>query len=348
MITTLRAIVVLVGLHLAMVSTLLSQISGTIEHFDQGTAYLMAIGSRDTLDISPIENHQFYFDYTILIKEDQALPALVMCLQHDHKQSSAAGIAIENIPIQIHFHEGGVQSYTGTPLQEGFSAFVNEIFELEKQVNEKNSTSFNDSIHNAMDIKLDSFYILNRNSKLRNFTSLIIFDFINRKLIDPTHLPQIQALCNENKIPDEADARVCDAMRNYKMSWEGKQSLPLIGLQSDCTIFNLNEILGSKIIILDFWASWCGPCIKEIPELKELYSEGNIEIIGISIDNQKGPWLKVLEKLDLPWINIWDEGKEISTAYNVTAVPTKFVINKNGIIVARNPEDLRAILASLK
>ncbi len=91
-----------------------------------------------------------------------------------------------------------------------------------------------------------------------------------------------------------------------------------------------------------------GPCIKEMPELKAIASTYNVTIIGVSIDEQEAPWEKSLLRLELPWTNIRDASKSIAKQYNVTAVPTKFVIDKNGMIVARNPEDLKTILDSLK
>jgi peroxiredoxin len=102
----------------------------------------------------------------------------------------------------------------------------------------------------------------------------------------------------------------------------------------------LSDLIGARVIVLDFWASWFGPCIKEMPELKRIRLEKEVEIIGISIDDRKEPWLKSLDKLGLPWTNIWDGDKSIKELYEVSSVPAKFVINKNGVITSKNPKDL--------
>ena len=337
----------LLAVQLLSLTTGLSQISGKIDHFEKGTAYLMGIWSRDTLDVSSIENFKFHFDPDV-DPSNQAIPAMIMCVRHDNKHSVSAPIAIEGIAQTIHFHKEVYQSYSGSPLQDRFSTFIKKIMEMEMTVSENNPSQVNDSIKNSMDKMLDSFYISNRNTKLRTFASFFVTDIINRKLTDPTNLAQIRQLCNEPHKLDADDKRICEGIATFNMSWEGKQALPITAIRSDETMFDLSTIIGSKMIILDFWASWCGPCIKEMPELKELYKEGKVEIVGISIDNQKGPWLKVLEKLDLPWISVWDEGKKISQSYNVTSVPTKFVIDKNGLIVARNPTDIRGVIEDKK
>lgn len=84
-----------------------------------------------------------------------------------------------------------------------------------------------------------------------------------------------------------------------------------------------------------------------MPELKEIYETGNIKIIGISIDDRRDAWIKSLNNLNLPWINVLDDKDVVAKMYNVIAVPTKFVIDKQGIIVAHNPEDLKSVLRQL-
>lgn len=113
----------------------------------------------------------------------------------------------------------------------------------------------------------------------------------------------------------------------------------------------MSEVKG-KIKILDFWASWCGPCRLNNPALRKIYEEFHpkgLEIIGISLDNNKTSWKKAIEKDGLEWVNVsslkgWD--CEIVRLYNVTGVPSLFILNENNRIIATGlkGEQLRAFL----
>lgn len=95
-----------------------------------------------------------------------------------------------------------------------------------------------------------------------------------------------------------------------------------------------------KIKIIDFWASWCGPCRLNNPALKALYEEYHakgLEIIGVSLDNNKAAWEKAIEKDGLSWINVSSlKGWNCETVrlYNVKGIPALFVLDEYNNIIA--------------
>lgn len=113
----------------------------------------------------------------------------------------------------------------------------------------------------------------------------------------------------------------------------------------DTPNFTLNDISGNQVslsdfkgkwVILDFWGSWCAPCIKGMPELKEIYETyaGRLEIIGVDCNNTEDRWRSAVSRLQLPWIQVFQpEDGTITATYSVTAYPTKVVINPKGKIV---------------
>jgi peroxiredoxin len=110
-----------------------------------------------------------------------------------------------------------------------------------------------------------------------------------------------------------------------------------------------------EYLLLEFWFSNCGPCVRENPKLVEMYKEFHpkgFEIVAVSVDNNEKVWLDAIKRGGLPWINLCDLTGTDNTAaiiYGVYEYPTNFLINKEGKIIAKNlrGDDLRKRLLDL-
>lgn len=90
-----------------------------------------------------------------------------------------------------------------------------------------------------------------------------------------------------------------------------------------------------KVVLLNFWATWCEPCKRELPEFERLqrkYASNGLIILAVSVDNNVENTRAFLRKNDLKLAALWDRDKRIAAAYDVEAMPSTYVIDRDGII----------------
>ena len=120
--------------------------------------------------------------------------------------------------------------------------------------------------------------------------------------------------------------------------WIGKPALDFHVTDLNGEALSLEQYRG-QVVLLDFWATWCPPCIAEIPNVKktyEKYKDQKFQIVGISLDRSREPLEAYIEKENLTWLHYWDNIGKVSNLYKVQAIPSTFLIDGEGVIRKTN------------
>ena len=135
------------------------------------------------------------------------------------------------------------------------------------------------------------------------------------------------------------------------------QEMTVMGTTVDGRSFDLAKLKG-KVVLVDFWATWCGPCVTEIPNVKRLYEKyhkAGFEVIGISLDDSKEPCEPdFIKNQKLPWPSIYDKAngtdQELAVTYGANTIPLAILVGPDGRVVflnARAGDELERLLRGL-
>lgn len=155
---------------------------------------------------------------------------------------------------------------------------------------------------------------------------------------------------------DETIVKVKEQTEKQKKTAVGTKFIDFEMQTPEGKTVKLSDYAGKgKVVLVDFWASWCGPCRREMPNLVEAYAQykgKNFEIVGVSLDQDAAAWKESIKKLNMTWpqmsdLKFWQsEGAQL---YAVNSIPHTVLIDGDGTIIARglHGEGLQAKLAEV-
>lgn len=323
------------------------EIVGRIDNFNAiGYVYLVDMwNARTVIDsVKLVNGNTFHFKR---VKHEPTFAQLVL-----ESGRPVSYLFVENGQVRVAGDANlGDNMCSGTPANDAFTAMMARNRELVSKYRDAvtaGDTATAEAIDNEHTQMQEEFFVQNK----ENVFGLFMLKQQSYSMPSMELLGKLEQLPEDMKALPIAEGMKASAERKFKTEpqAEGSDYVPhYINIEQPTPageMVSLQSVVENKknrYVLLDFWASWCGPCMAEMPHLKEaykLYHKKGFEIYGVSFDAKKEAWEAAIKKQNMKWVNVSTLERFDNPAaedYAVESIPTNYLIDcSNGVIVAKN------------
>ena len=351
--TILSALLVLCCAMISVAQTGKATVKGKIDGIKKGTLYLLARSSEDKIDTlgnCNIKKGKFKLKSTI--DEPMFVQLVVGGFSGGFDLFLEPGVTYDAFLCNgdDYYIRGGMLNDSYTAHMKSSDSLRTVISGLQKRYDAARAgKKFRSAslVNDTLQREKDNLWVMTQNFLDANDNIIMAYTIYSNIVMRDMGLKETRAMYESmGKGAKETQyGRIIEERINRLVKTQGGAKAPDFTLPDvNGNPVTMSDVKG-KIKILDFWASWCGPCRLNNPELKKIYEEfqdKGLVIIGISLDDEKEDWEMAIEDDALDWVNVsslkgWE--CEVARLYNVKGVPALFILDENNNIIATGLRD---------
>ncbi|RUT78499.1 TlpA disulfide reductase family protein [Ancylomarina longa] len=338
------------------------KLTGHVEGMQNGKVYLSKLQDNELVKIDSVD----YTDGAFHLEGKVDQPDLYFIELQGERTPIQFFLENSKITIDANLENLRAATVVGSANQDVYNLFRDSqksfqekqqgLIQQYQKANQNKDQVQMDSIRNAFD-KIES----SKNTASKEFikanSTSIVTGFIAYRLsmgMEASEMEKVYNLLDESVRSSKYALKIKEKMELLKKVAVGQVAPDFTLNTPEGTPLSLSSLKG-KVVVIDFWASWCGPCRRENPHMVETYNklhEKGVEFLGVSLDKNKDAWLKAISDDGLVWDHVSDLKYWNSAAakmYGINGIPATVLIDQNGVIVAKKifGEELKTAIEKL-